>query len=572
MFQPRPGVRIIAWACAFVLAAGACTGQIGAKGGGPGVTTTRGAVCNGPSPDPGPSFIRRLNRLEYDNTVRDLLGTSSTPAVGFPIEEHALGFDDNGEALSVSPLLAEQYLLAAEALATEAVGQNMSRLVPCDPATAGVDACGAMFIASFGKKAYRRPLQADDTALLTTVFNAGKATDFATGVRLVIEAVLQSPAFLYRVELGVAPASADPVVRFSDVGATATAHVVRLDPWETASRLSYLLWRTMPDDQLFAAAESGQLVTDAGVAAQVQRMLLDPRARATVADFHDQWLRVGEVDGVEKDASLFPAFDATIAGLMQEETRAFLDHVVWDGEGTLAALLGAPYTFVNGPLAAYYGMPGVSGSAFVQVPLDPTQRGGVLTQGGLLALLAKANQTSPVHRGKFVREQLLCTTLPPPPADLQIKPPDLSSTLTTRQRFTQHSADPACSGCHHLMDPIGLGFERFDGAGRYRTTENGQPIDDSGRIDDADVAGPFAGAIDLEAKLASSADVQDCVTRQWFRYGYGRGETDADACTIQAVEGSFAAGGDRITDLLVALTQTRAFLYRRAMPPAGGAP
>jgi hypothetical protein len=555
---------------------GACTGQISAKGGstggaGPGPT---GALCMGSSPDPGPLVIRRLTRLEYDNTVRDLLGTSSTPAAGFPTEERRLGFDNNSEALSVPPLLAEQYLLAAEQLAGEAVQpQSLSRLVPCDPAAAGVDACGAQFIAAFGKKAYRRPLGADDTTVLTAVFEAGKATDFQTGVRLVIETALQSPAFLYRVEQGVAPQPGDPVVRVTDAsGGAVTTPVVRLDGWEMASRLSYLLWRSMPDDQLLAAAEAGTLSSPADIAGQVARMLADPRARGMVADFHDQWLSVGDIDGVEKDASVFPAFDATTAALMQAETRQFLDHVVWDGEGTLGALLGAPYTFVNGPLADYYGMPGVTGSAFVKVDLDPAQRAGFLTQGGLMSLLAKANQTSPVHRGKFVREQLLCDTLPPPPANIQIKPPDLSATLTTRQRFDQHSADPACAPCHHLMDPIGLGFERFDGAGKLRATENGQAIIESGRVDDADIAGPFAGVLDLEGKLAGSAQVQDCVTRQWFRYGYGRGETDADACTIQTLEQTFAAGGNRFADLLTALTQTSTFQYRRVTPPAGGGP
>jgi hypothetical protein len=234
--------------------------------------------------------------------------------------------------------------------------------------------------------------------------------------------------------------------------------------------------------------------------------------------------------------------------------------------------LTAPYTFVNGPLAQYYGLPGVSGDAFVKVPLDGTHRAGILSQGGLLSLLGKADQTSPVHRGKFVREQLLCDDLPPPPADLMIKPPELSATLTTRQRFTQHSADIACSGCHRLMDPIGLGFESFDGAGLYRASENGQPIDDSGQVNDSDAGGPFTGVAELAAKLAGSDDVRACVAAKWFRYGYGRGETTADACTLQRLQGGFAASGGRIQDLLVALTQSDAFLYRRVTPPSGGAP
>jgi hypothetical protein len=558
------------WLAALVL--GGCTGSIGDKGAGTGTQT--GAVCAGGVGDPGPAPVRRVTRLEYDNTVRDLLGTSQRLGAGFPPEEVRFGFDNNAAALSVSPLLAEQYLDAAEALATEAVSTNFAALVPCDPATTevGVDACGQQFIAAFGQRAYRRPLDADDTAVLTTVFNAGKATDFQTGVRLVIETVLQAPKFLYRIEQGLPPTEFDVVVPTPDVAAGATAKVVHVDGWEMAARLSYMLWRSMPDDELFAAAQAGRLSTPDGVAAEAARMLADPRARGMVTNFHDQWLRIGEVDGVEKDASVYPAFTPAVAGLLRTEAETFLDHVVWDGEGTLAALLTAPYTFVNGPLAQYYGMTGASiptGADFVRVDVDLSQRAGFLTQGGLVALLSKANQTSPVQRGKFVREQLLCDDLPPPPPGVDITPPELSATLTTRQRFEQHSADPSCATCHHLMDPIGLGFERFDGAGMLRDTENGQPIDASGRVDDADVAGPFDGVPDLAGKLAASGQVRDCAARSWFRYGYGRGETSGDACTLQRLQQAFARSG-RIQDLLVALTATDAFLYRRVTPPSSG--
>ena len=262
----------------------------------------------------------------------------------------------------------------------------------------------------------------------------------------------------------------------------------------------------MPDDALFAAAEGGRLSSDADIAAEVQRMLADPKARVAIADFHDQWLRIGEVDAIEKDASLFSGWNTSIPGLMRQEARAFVDDVVWNGDGTLDALFTAPYTFANATLAQYYGLPAVSGSAFIKVPLDASQRGGVLTQGGLMSLLAKSNQTSPVHRGKFVREQIFCQILQPPPPDIEIKPPELSSTLTTRERFAQHSADSACSTCHQLTDAIGLGFENFDAAGKFRDTENGQPVDVSGEIFGTDVAGKFNGPIELGQKLASQRD------------------------------------------------------------------
>jgi hypothetical protein len=549
------GSEVSVIAAATILASVSCTAVVNNPdnpGGGPGRVS---ALCQ--TVDPGPAVIRRLTRLEYNNTLRDLLGAASGAADGFPTEERRLGFDNNAAALSTSPVLVEQYMLAAEKAAANAV-VNLASIVPCDAATAGVDACGQQFIKAFAAKAYRRPLDADDITLLTTVFDVGKATDFKTGVRLVIATVLQSPRFLYRVEFGALPHAAESVVK--------------LDNWEMASRLSYLLWHSMPDDALLAAAEAGKLSTSQEIGAEVDRMLQDPKARGMVSDFYSQWLHVGDIGAVEKDATAFPAFSGSIASLMQQETAQFLDYVTWDGDGDLNAIFSAPFTFLNGPLAQYYGVTGVSGNAFVKTSLDVSRRAGFLTQGGILSMLGKANQTSPVHRGKFVREQLLCTDLPPPPADLMIKPPELSTTLTTRQRFTQHATDMACTGCHRLMDPIGLGFENFDGAGLFRDVENGQAVDASGEVLDSDVPGPFNGVLELQSKLASSDQVRACVATKWFRYGYGRGETVQDACSLGTIKNKFAAGGYKFRDLLVSLTQSNAFLYRRVTPPAGGAP
>jgi hypothetical protein len=558
-------------ALTLALTLAACNGNIGDHTKPPVVITPPSPLCNGL--DPGPSFIRRVNRLEYDNTVRDLLQTTLTPARTFPPEERRLGFDDNGAALSTSPVLTEQLMLAAEQLAADAVANHWSALVPCAQTATDIDACGADFIATFGRRAYRRPLDADDSAILKSVFDAGKATDLKTGVRLVITAVLQSPDFLYRVEFGRQPVGSDPkvTVKHATSGAVlGQASVVRVGDWEMASRLSYLLWRSMPDDALFAAAEGGRLSSDADIAAEVQRMLADPKARVAIADFHDQWLRIGEVDVLDKESNLFAGWNANIPGLMRQEARTFVDDVIWNGDGTMDALFTAPYTFANATLAQYYGLPAVSGSSFVKVPLEASQRGGVLTQGGLMSLLAKSDQTSPVHRGKFVREQVFCQILQPPPPDIEIVPPELSSTLTTRERFAQHSADDACSGCHQLTDPIGLGFENFDGAGKFRSTENGKAVDISGEIVGTDVAGKFNGPIELGQKLAASETARACVTTQWFRYGYGRAETAADGCSMKALNEKFAGSGYRVLDLVAALAATDAFRYRRFIT-AGGA-
>jgi hypothetical protein len=561
----RGGVGVLV---GLILAGASCTGTIGetsrsgststggntggtgsGTGGGPGGTLD----CT--STQPGPSFVRRLNRFEYNNTVRDLLGDSTQPADGFPTEEKRNGFDNQATALQISPALVEQYLNAAEKLATTAVS-NITALLPCDPVKDGEDACGKAFISAFGAKAFRHPLATDESARLWGVFDAGrKLTDFTTGIRLVVETVLQSPQFLYRVEFGTPPGSGEMVVK--------------LTSWEMASRLSYLLWQSMPDEALRTAAQQDALTTKAAIAAQVDRMLADPKARTVVAHFNDLWLHLDQYETIEKDAQVFTTFTPDLVPLMAEETHRFLDHLIWDGEGDVNSLLSAPYSFMNAKLAGYYGVTGPTGPAFVKVDLDPAQHAGLLTQGGILSVLAKANQTGPVQRGKFVREQLLCTELPPPPPDIMIKPPDLSPTLSTRDRFAAHRSQASCSACHQLMDPIGLTLENYDGAGRYRATENGNPIDVSGEIVSSDVTGPFEGARGLAQKLAASARVKSCVARSWFRYAYGRAETSSDACTLALADQKFKDGGYKIKDIIVALTQTDAFLYRPYIAPGG---
>jgi hypothetical protein len=245
--------------------------------------------------------------------------------------------------------------------------------------------------------------------------------------------------------------------------------------------------------------------------------------------------------------------------------------VIFDEEGTLEALLTAPYTYVNATLAAFYGFPEVAGEAFQQLTLDATRGAGLLTQGTLLTINAHSDQTSPVHRGKLVRERLLCDLMEPPPGDIMITVPVVDPGSTARERFAMHSENPYCAGCHVLMDGLGFAFENYDAIGVFRTTDAGQPIDATGAIVDSDIDGPFDGVVDLAHKLAGSGDVQGCYARQWFRYAYGRGELEEteDACTVAALEERMAAAGGDIKELLVALTQTDAFLFRTAQ---GGSP
>ena len=537
-----------------------CPSQTG-PGGPSGVAGTSGVDPNNPlqptdctTPAPGAAPVRRMTRVEYNSTVRDLLGDTTSPAQGFALEEEALGFNNNAANLVTSAALAEKYMLAAEGIAARATAQGMDR-IGCDPVALGNEVCARQFIESFGKRAFRRPLTTDESTLLFGQFSAGLAEDdFVTGIQMVIETALQSPPFLYRVELGVTPAAGETVVRLTD--------------WETASRLSYLLWGSMPDETLFSAAEQGKLTAREDIEAQARRMLDDPKAHDAVATFHEQWLDYGRIANVGKDAAIFPEWSAEIGPLMHEETRRFLDDAVFGEGGGLGYLLSSPNSFLDPKLATFYGVTAPAAAGFTRVALDATQRAGLLTLGSLLTINAHSNQTSPVHRGKLVRELLLCDAIPPPPADVMIKAPEPDPNSTTRERFAQHSAEAACKGCHTLMDPIGFGFENYDGMGRYRSTENGLAIDASGELTGTDVDGTFMGAVGLASKLAQSADVRTCYATQWFRFAYGRGENASDACSLATLSTRLTSSGGSIKELLLALTQTDAFLYR----PAGGMP
>jgi hypothetical protein len=500
--------------------------------------------------DPGPSPVRRMTRFEYNNTVRDLLGDTTSPAADFGAEEEALGFNNNAANLVTSATLAEKYMLAAEGISLRAT-DPLSKNVPCDPAVMGEAPCARKFIRAFGQRAFRRPLTLDEVDAFFAVYSYGRTIhSFREGIRMVIEAALQSPHFLYRVELGAAAGPSEGIVYLND--------------WEMASRLSYFLWGTMPDDELFAAAEAGLLRTKEQIADQARRMLDDSRVRETSRDFHRQWLDYERIASASKDPALFPSWSPAIKDLMKEETERFIDSVIFEDNGDVGALLTAPYTFLNPELAAFYGVSAPTGPGFERVDLDPTERAGLLTMGSLLTINAHANQTSPVHRGKLVREAFLCDIMPMPPPDVMITVPSPDPNSTARERFAEHSKNDACKGCHELMDPIGFGFESYDAVGRFRTQENGAPIDATGSIVQSDINGEFDGAVELAHKLTGSDDVRNCYATQWFRYASGRGETHADTCSMAALRERFKASGGTIKELLVALTQTDAFLYRKA--------
>ncbi|MBW2376031.1 MAG: DUF1592 domain-containing protein [Deltaproteobacteria bacterium] len=510
--------------------------------------------------------IRRLTRFEYNRTVRDLLGDTSNPADGLPPEEEVAGFNNQAAALTSSDLLIEQYMKVAEAVSARAVLDVDALLPNCDPALDGNDTCGLSFIRDFGGRAFRRPLLQTEVERLKGVFdwavNDPDLGRFEDGIQLVIEAALQSPSFLYRPELGAETPVEGDVVPFTS--------------WEMATKLSYMLWNTMPDDALFAAAEADELQTKEQIAAQATRMLEDEKARDLIRNFHTQWLLLTHLDSVTKDTSIYPAFSGSLRPLWTEEIQAFVEHVILEGDGSLQTLLTADFSFMNEELASFYGgdvLDPVTGPEFRQVQLDPDRRAGFLTSAGLMATHANVNQSSPVFRGKFVREQLMCNTLPPPPNDLVIEPPELDPNKTTKEQFEEIGANPACSGCHTLMNPIGFIFEHYDGVGQWRDQQNGKDIDAIGEVVQTDdIDGDYDGAIELASALAGSTQVQECVSSQWFRFAYNRTVTQEDSCSVEQLNDVFRSSNFNVRSLLVALTQTNAFLYRRAVElDAGGA-
>jgi len=489
--------------------------------------------------------LRRLNRREYNNTVRDLLGNTTKPADAFPLDQQE-GFIFRRADL-VSLLDADVLRTAAESAAAAA---DVATLAPCSGGATGEEMCARTFITSFGLKAYRRPLLPDELTRLVGVYQAARTTvtlDYAGAIRMVIESMLQSPAFVYRRELGpVAP--------------TMEGNVARLGPYELASRLSYFLWGSMPDKALFDAAAAGKLASDADVEAQARRMVADPKARDTVASFFGEWLNLDQVAERPKDTMLYPEFTDELKAAMMTETRDFVSSVVFDGDGRLETVLTAPYSFINPSLAKLYGMTS-TGATPQKTNLDPTQRSGLLTQAGFLTVTGATNGSNPVKRGRKVLERLLCGTLPPPPPN--VPPPKAASAGgTTRERFAEHSQNACALGCHTLMDPIGFGFENYDGIGRYRTTDNGKPVDAASQLTLDGTSQSFKNAVELTKLLSNSNDAHSCFVKQWTRFALSRAETDADQASINAATSFFTKGNGSVRELLVGVALSRTFRYR----------
>jgi hypothetical protein len=500
-----------------------------------------------------PSPVALLTRAQYENTVFDLLGDDSKPAADFPPENQVQGFKNNTTAHQASPLAVEKYLEAAERLSEKAVSARLATLAPC---TSGDNmACGRAFVRDFGLKAFRRPLSNTEAQLFDDLFSRTLGPmGYSAAVQLTLQAFLQSPQFLYRVDSLRAP--------------TPESGAIALGPYELASRLSYFLTGSMPDAELFAAAANNALQSDAEVEAQTRRLLEQPRARAVVREFHHQWLGLDALPSIARDAPDFVGDTSLLGKDWLASLDRFVDHVYWE-DGNVSALFNSDLVYLNGRLGSVYGA-SVSGDDFVAVK-EP-ERMGLVTQPALMALLAHSNQSAPVLRGVFVLQQLMCVTVPPPPPTVNNMPPDPDPRATTRERFRVHTDNVDCAGCHRIIDGVGFGFESYDQLGRFRALENDLPVDTSGEVlatGDPALDGTYGTTMELASRLSQSSRVRDCVAASWYRFALGRLETEADKCSLNEVKSDFSKTSGDLRQLLVAITRSVAFRYRPALGEGG---
>jgi Protein of unknown function (DUF1592)/Protein of unknown function (DUF1588)/Protein of unknown function (DUF1595)/Protein of unknown function (DUF1585) len=522
---------------------GASTGGGGSGGGNAGAPVTGPAsLLNLPaSPLPG-TLLHKLTAWEFANSLQDLLG-SGVPLS--PVEADTLigGFATVGaSSVAISPAGIGTYETVVGAATAYAFGDptRASAILACVPTSTADTACLTKAINTFGRRAFRRPLDSDDTARFLNIATSIGSQTGATvldGVRHAVWAMLESPSFLYRVELGAASASDGGRLKYNS--------------FEMASRLAATIWASVPDDVLLDAAVQDALSTPAGAIAQAQRMIADPRAHRSVSAFVDQLYDAFALSQAQKDPATFPAYTPTLQAAMLREIEMRVDDMTFTQKGDYLSLFDSRSTFVNKELASFYGVPfTATDGAFHPVNFpNGSPRVGILGAAAILAGHAHSLLTSPTHRGKFVDEMLLCKTVPPPPPGVPPLPSIAPPGSTVRQMLTAHRSQPMCASCHGLMDPIGFAMESFDASGQYRTTDNGQAIDSSGTLDGM----AFSNLAELESVLRKEAVAGPCVASKLYENALGRLPTNADGAALGQLITAFTASGNRIDQLLANL-------------------
>jgi hypothetical protein len=505
-------------------------------------------ACQGSAP-PSPRSLRLLTRQEYQNTVNDLLGLSTSLVGSMPAENRVDGFDNYFTNNLVTGLRVDAFHAQALTLATQAVAQSWNKIVPCGTQDT---ACAKQFIQTFGKKAYRRPLTNEEQSAYQALFGQGA---FKDAVLLSVARMLTSPHFLYRSELGVQQADG----------------TYRLTPYETASALSYLYLGSMPDDELFKAADQNLLSTSDQLLSQATRLIGTTRSREQSGNFVGQWLlKSSPYTLPDKDPNAYPRFNADVKLSMSQEMVNFFNHVVFDSTQKFPELFSANYAVVNKTLADYYSLPGQAGTNFAALPVSDGTRMGITTLGAVLSRYANSNESHPFKRGSFFYNRLLCDDLPLPANAGLVIPPKPDPNATTRQRFDFHSkSGEVCFSCHKFLDPAGFAFENYDGAGQYRTTEKGGAIDPSATVlgietftDGEQVS--VSNLNDLTQILANSQRAAECVPRQYYRYATGKREGADDSCALGAYLDAYNAGGRSLKNMMTGIVTTPGFTLRRA--------
>lgn len=495
----------------------------------------------GPVDGVGLAGVRRLTRYEFDNTLRDLLFDDTRPAAQLLPEDPRVPFDNDYTMQLASQPLVESIEILAEEAAQRLIadGDRMATVVGCDPSAPADEECMRSFVERFGRLALRRSLdtsEVDEYVALGLDF-AGQADDFAIGVEVVVRTLLQDAEFVYRVEIGT-PVADQP-------------GVFRLAPHEVAARLSYFVWGSTPDVALLDAAESGELDEPEGIRTLAATMLADPRAREHVDRFHSLWLGYAELPHAQ---------DLTNA--MRRETAALVERVVFDEQSSWLDIFTADETFLNTLLATHYGLPAPAGGEG-WVPYGDSGRMGLLSHGSFLSVASSVADTSPTKRGKLIREQLLCTPIPPPPPDVNAdSPPGEGEPVCKTDRYEEHRQG-TCAGCHAQMDLVGFGLENYDRAGVYRTYDEGLPectISGDGEIVGI---GAFNGPAGLAQLLVDEGLVHGCVTQQLYRFAIGRELDEQDGPFVNSLVTTFPESGYRFDQLVLDIVSHEAFSFRR---------
>ncbi len=504
---------------------------------------------------PGRVTLRRLNRIEYNNTVRDLTGLDLQLANDFPSDDVGNGFDNIGDVLSIPPILMEKYLDAARRIAAETIKSpeafaKVFPLKPNDPNNLEEVVDVARTNArNFATRAFRRPLSGEEAdrlvSLMRIAWEAGASREEI--IEATITAVLASPHFIYRVE--------------DDSNGQFVDGIRPLNDFELASRLSYFLWSTMPDDRLMQLASQGQLHTEEQLQAEVDRMLSDPKSGALVANFAGQWLQLRDLDNLSPDPAKFASFDAKLRQSMRRETELLFTSIMQENRSILE-LLSADYSYVDQRLAQHYGIEGIHGDSFQKVSLDGKRR-GMLMHGSILLLTSNPTRTSPVKRGKWVLENLLAEPPPPPPPNAPVLNESGETLGTLRQQMEQHRANPNCAVCHTKMDAVGFGLENFDAIGSWRDLDGQDKIDPSGTLPGGRT---FHGPLDLVQILVEDkkTEFSRCMTMKMLTYALGRGLGVSDRCTVSTIVSKTASDDYRFRTLVKAIVSSQPFLYQES--------